>query len=501
MRWLVGRGPVTHIGDAYASSPSSGEELPAAGRLLAERYRLERHVGDDNAGREVWRGVDIILQRPVALVLRRPGGLNAEEMLRAAVTASQVTHSNLVGVYDAIDEGDLAFVVREWIDGAALRETIFADGPFDAERATYVLHSVSEAIAALHTVGTTHGNIHPGTVLIGDDGRVVLTDARFDPANSFEADVRAVGAIGYFMLTGQWPGSRLGLPEGRRTAAGTLVAPSKVRAGVPSYLDDMVMDLISTELTPPSAPVLAAELSRLDTGDQLLFGGTGTLRFADEAPEGTRSPTKLVAVGGTALALIIAGMVLGIKALNANADPSRNGNGANATQSAGPSPTLVNPQPVKLAANQVRIVDPKGDRTELKNAGATVDGDPNTGWKSDGYKNKPDFGGSKPGMGILVKLDRPMHVTSVKVQLSAPGATAEIRAGAADQPDSSEGDKAIFDSYKIVGSPLVDHAGTVMVFPSDLDTQYLLIWITALPYDKSTDRYRIGVQEITVEAQ
>lgn len=493
---------MTHIGDAYASSPSSGEELPAVGRLLAERYRLERHVGDDNAGREVWRGVDIILQRPVAIVMRRPGGLNAEEMLRAAVMASQVTHSNLVGVYDAIDEDDLAFVVREWIDGAALREVVFADGPFDAERATYVLHAISEAIAALHTVGTTHGNIHPGTVLVGDDGRVVLTDARFEATNSFEADVRAIGAIGYFMLTGQWPVSRHGLPEGRRTATGALVAPSKVRAGVPSYLDDMVMDLINTGLAPPSAPVLAAELSRLDTGDQLLFGGTGTLRFADEAPEPTRSPTKLVAAGGTALALIIAGMVLGIKALNANAQNSGNGNGGNAGQAtASAAPSAINPQPVRIGPSQVRIVDPKGDRTELKNAVLTVDGDSNTGWKSDGYKNRADFGGSKPGMGILIKLDKPMHVTSVRVQLNAPGATAEIRSGTADQDDTSSGDKAIFDTYKIVGSPLVEHPGTVMVFPSDLDTQYLLIWITALPYDSSTDRYRIGVQEITVEAQ
>jgi eukaryotic-like serine/threonine-protein kinase len=492
---------VTHIGDAYASSPSSGEELPAEGHLLADRYRLERHVGDDNAGRQVWRGVDIILQRSVAIVMRRPGGFHAEEMLRAAVTASQVTHSNLVGVYDAIDEGDLAFVVREWIDGSALREAIFGDGPLDAERATYVLHAVSEAIAALHTVGTTHGNVHPGTVLIGDDGRVVLTDARFDAANSLEADMRAVGSIGYFMLTGQWPGSRLGLPEGRRTAAGALVAPSKVRAGVPGYLDDMVMDLLNEELTPPPAPMLAAELSRLDTGDQLLFGGTGTLRFADEVPEPTRSPTKLVAAGGMAVALIITGMVLGIRALNANAENGRNGSGGSAQPSALPSATPVNPKPVQLRPNQVRIVDPEGDRTELKNAGLTVDGDLNSAWKTDGYKNRADFGGSKPGMGILIKLDQPMHVSSVQVHLTMPGASAEIRSGTADQPDTSAGDKAIVETYKIVGSALADHSGTVMNFPSDLDTQYLLVWITALPYDKSTDRYRIGVQEITVEAR
>jgi hypothetical protein len=490
---------VTHVGDAFASSFSEDAQ-PAAGYQLAERYRLEQHIGDDNAGRQVWRGIDVVLRRPVAIVMRQPGGANADEMLKAAVSASQVSHPNLVGVYDAIDEGDHAFVVREWIDGASLRELVNEDGPFDAERTTYVLHAVAEAVAALHTSGNAHGNVHPGTVLIGDDGRVVLTDARFDHTTSFEADVRAVGACGYFMLTGHWPMAQVGsssLPEPRRSATGALVAPRQVRAGVPTYLDDLVMDLLNEELAPPSAPVLAAELSRLDTGDQLLFDGAGTLRFADEVSEPSRSPTKLVAVGGTALALIIAGMVLGIKALNAKADPTHT-SGPQAPVSSAPS--VVNPRPVNLVANQVRIVDPKGDRTELRNAGLAVDGDPNTGWKTDGYMNKPDFGGSKPGMGILIKLPQPTRVTSVKVQFTAPGVTAELRSGTADHEETSAGDKAILDTYQVVGSPLVKHPGTVMVFPSDLNTQYLLIWITELPYDSSTDRYRIGVQEITVEA-
>ena len=146
--------------------------------------------------------------------------------------------------------------------------------------------------------------------------------------------------------------------------------------------------------------MLAAELCRLDTGDQLLFGGAGPLRFADEAPEPTRSPTKLVAVGGTALALVIAGMVLGIKALNANAENSRNGNGDNTAQtSTGPSPNLINPKPVVLNQSQVRIVDPKGDRTELKNPGLTVDGDLNTAWRTDGYKNRPELRRLQAGHG------------------------------------------------------------------------------------------------------
>jgi hypothetical protein len=272
-----------------------------------------------------------------------------------------------------------------------------------------------------------------------------------------------------------------------------------VRAGVPAYLDDLVMDLVNQDLAPPTAPVLAAELSRLDTGDQLLFGGAGTLRFAEEAPEPTRSPTKLVAAGGAAVALIMAGMVLGIKALNANADP----NGTQPPpQSAGASSApQANPVAVKLDKDQVRIVDPDGNRSELKNAELMIDGNISTGWKTEGYRNKGTFGGSKSGMGILIKLDAPTKVVGVKVTLTAPGATAELRGGDKDFEDNSTGDKALVAAYQRVGLPLLKHPGTVMVFPSDVTTQYLLIWITELPLDAATDRYRIGVQEITVEAQ
>lgn len=489
---------MTHVGDGpHAIGHSS--PLKSTGDLLAERYRLDQHVNDDSAGRQVWRGVDIVLRRPVAIVLRHPGGAHAEEMLTAAVAASRVNHSNLIGVYDAIDQGTHAFVVREWIDGAAVRDLVASEGTFDADRTTYVLHSIAEAVAALHTNGIAHGNIHPGTVMVANDGRVVLADARVDGNTSAEGDVRGIGACGYFMLTGHWPAEagRSTLPDARRDDTGRVVAPRRVRAGIPTYLDDLVTDLLDPALALPSAPVLAAELPRLDTGDQLLFGGSGTFRFADETPGPSRSSTpRLVAVGGTALALIIAGMVLGIKALNANADPEA----SSAPPSSAPSPTTANPQPITLRADQVRIVDPEGDRKETDDAELVIDGDLDTEWKTDGYKNKGTFGGSKPGMGILIKLDKPMRVTSVKVTLNAPGASAVLRTGKTDEEDTNAGDRVIHETYTEVGTPLLEHPGTVMVFPSDLTTQYLLVWITELPYDSSTDRYRIGVQEITVEA-
>ncbi len=111
--------------------------LPTVGEILAERYELVEHINNDSAGRQVWRGVDVMLRRPVAVVLRYPGGDSATEMLQAAVAASRVIHPNLVGVYDAIDEGERAYVVREWVDGQSLRE-IVAEGVLDPARATGV---------------------------------------------------------------------------------------------------------------------------------------------------------------------------------------------------------------------------------------------------------------------------------------------------------------------------------------------------------------------------
>ncbi|HET9516667.1 MAG TPA: protein kinase family protein, partial [Actinoplanes sp.] len=244
---------------------------PTVGEILAERYRLEEHINNDRAGRQVWRGMDVILRRPVAVVLRHPGGESATEMLQAAVDASRVIHPNLVGVYDAIDEGERAYVVREWVDGEALREVVTASGPTDPQRATTIVRSITDALAAVHATGMVHGNLHPGTVLIGDDGRIVLADARADASDTHESDVRSIGGILYYALTGHWPHAEAGpsaLPDAVRDGGGGIAAPRQVRAGIPAYLDDLTMDLLDSRIAAPDAEVLAAELGRLDSAEE-----------------------------------------------------------------------------------------------------------------------------------------------------------------------------------------------------------------------------------------
>jgi hypothetical protein len=505
---------VTQVGEGPTAAGSAAEPLGglAVGDVLAERYRLEEHINNDSAGRQVWRGVDVVLRRPVALVLRTPGGSSAEEMLSAAVTASRVVHPNLIGVYDAIDEGERAYVIREWIDGTALRDLVAEEGPFDAERTTSVLHAVADAVSALHTSGMAHGNVHPGTVLIAGDGRVVLADARVDANTSNEADVRSLGALAYFLLTGHWPKAEAGresaLPDGRRDSTGALVAPRQVRAGVPTYLDDLVMDLLDGKLALPSAQVLTSELARLDTGERLLFGGNGTLRFAEEAAEPTpRAATpKLMVAGGVALALVVAGLVLAVRALNADAQPPSTATPTpivSVEPSATPAPQ---PRALTLRADQVRIVDPVGNRDSADDAPKLVDGKPTTQWRTSWYKQNFGTAGQKKGLGILIKLDSPQLVSSVKLQLTDTGTSAELQAGPADAAQTKAGDQTIVDTFKRIESATVfgKDSGSTMVFSTDTSTpyQYLMIWISELPkVSEDSSRFRVGVQEIVVEVQ
>ena len=226
--WSTEGGRVTQVGEGHetaadADGPVMTFGAPTVGEVLADRYQLQEHVNNDSAGRQVWRGIDVILRRPVAVVLRYPGGDSATEMLHAAVDASRVIHPNLVGVYDAIDEASRAYVVREWVDGESLRELVGRDGPQDPARATAIAHALVDALTAVHATGMVHGNVHPGTALIGDDGRVVLADARADSADDSETDIRSIGGILYYALTGHWPHAEVGrsaLPDANRDGSG-----------------------------------------------------------------------------------------------------------------------------------------------------------------------------------------------------------------------------------------------------------------------------------------
>ena len=478
---------------------------PAAGELLVNRYRLEEHIGTDVTGRQIWRGVDAVLARPVALVIRQPGGEAAANMLTAAVAVSRLVHPHLVSVYDAIDERHRAYLVREWIPGIALRDVLL-QSPLDPERSILVTHAIAEAVAALHAAGMVHGNVQPATIIIADDGRVVLTDPHAEGPADAESDIRAVGAVLYACLTGQWPGEfgTSTLPEAMRDGSGRLAAPRQIRAGVPPHLDQAAADLLNRSVPAPPAATLAAEFARLATqGSELDYeDDAGPMGFGHhEATGGRRRAGGKLALGVALLAAIaLTGAFIGARVLGKS--PQAGPSDAVGTPPATTAPANAGGTRLAVRPDQIRVVDPpQGDRKELAGIERVVDNDETTGWSTDEY-NRANFGGLKPGMGVLINLGGPTKVGAVRVVVSHRGSTIELRTGSSDPGNSSAGDRQIAQTYTPLGTPAEDHSGTVFVFPVPQEkqaVQYLLVWITKLP-PSDDGKFTIAVNEITVLA-
>ncbi len=502
--------PRSHQGVMTARTSMSGE-------ILGQRYRLEEHINNDALGRQVWRGIDVVLRRPVAIVLRHPGGASAVEMISAAFAASRIIHPHLVDVYDAVDEGDRAYVVREWVDGSSLRELV-AEGPLDTIRATSVAHAVASAVAAAHATGMVHGNVHPGTVLVADDGRVVLADARADDAATPETDVRATGAVLYCALTGHWPHAEAGvdrLPDGVRDANGTLASPRQVRGGLPSYLSELATGLLDPSVEPPTAEALSLDLARLDTeSSDELFGDGGPLSFAATAPSRGRDSSsrggRKVAIGVVALLVIAgAGLLIASKLGSDSNSPNAGGSLPGPRQSASTHATTSAPANI-LSGSQlhsIRIVESKGNGKERAGASKINDGDEKTYWKSDWYLSA-DFGKEKPGMGLLVDLGSVKNVASVTVDFLIPGETAQAMTGASDPGATNPTDNtdaALLSQFKPASTADPVQAGSTQVFPIGQNTRYVLIWVTSLPlggkYSSRADSFLFGINEVSVQTQ
>jgi hypothetical protein len=472
---------------------------PTAGEVLVNRYRLEEHIGTDATGRQIWRAMDGVLNRPVALVIRQPGGDAAAGMLTGAVAASRLAHPHLAAVYDAIDERHRAYVVREWIPGIALRDVLL-QAPLDAERSVLVTHAIAEAVTALHAAGIVHGSVTPSTVIIADDGRVVLTDPHPEPATDGEFDVRAVGAVLYACLTGQWPGEfgPSTVPDARRDGAGRLVTPRQIRAGIPPHLDEIASDLLSPHMQAPAAAQLAAEFARLATQGADLEYDEGPMGFGGhDVTTGKRRAGGKLALGVALLAVIaLVGAFIGARVLGQ--DPQAGPTGSAGSPQATTPPAVGAGAAIPVRADQVRIVDPpKGDRKELVGFENVVDGNETTGWATDEY-NRPNFGGLKPGMGVLINLGAPTKVEAVRVVVGQQGATMELRTGTTDPGASSQGDADIASSYTALSNPAEDHSGTVAVFAISEErqtVQYLLLWVSKLP-PNGEGKFALAINEI-----
>ena len=155
--------------------------LPPA--ILVQRYRLERRLAQGGMA-EVWLGTDLSLTRQVAVKLLKPtlaaDPVVAERFRREAIAVAQLSHPNIVAVYDAVEDiigaEKRQAVVMQLVNGKSLRQLLDEQKRLSPDLTMHIGACVASALACAHQANLVHRDVKPGNILITPDGRVLLTD-------------------------------------------------------------------------------------------------------------------------------------------------------------------------------------------------------------------------------------------------------------------------------------------------------------------------------------
>jgi len=149
------------------------------GQKINDRYQIIRLIGEGGMA-NVYLAQDTILDRKVAVKILRGDLADDEKFVRRfqreAISASSLSHPNIVEMYDVGEDDGKYFIVMEYIDGRTLKSLVKRRGALTLEEVVDIMLQLTSAIAHAHNGYIIHRDIKPQNVLILDDGRVKITD-------------------------------------------------------------------------------------------------------------------------------------------------------------------------------------------------------------------------------------------------------------------------------------------------------------------------------------
>jgi len=150
------------------------------GKTLAKRYFLRQHVGAGGMA-DVYQAWDIMRSARLAVkVLRRDLAASPrffQMFAKEAELLRRLEHPSIVRLYEFERDGDITFIIMDWVDGTNLKSAISdRKRPFSMDEISHILQSVCSALYYAHQNQTFHCDVKPANILLHNDGQVLLTD-------------------------------------------------------------------------------------------------------------------------------------------------------------------------------------------------------------------------------------------------------------------------------------------------------------------------------------
>jgi beta-lactam-binding protein with PASTA domain/tRNA A-37 threonylcarbamoyl transferase component Bud32 len=275
--------------------------------VFSGRYELHRRIGKGGMA-EVSLARDQLLDRPVAIKVLFPEFATdpsfVERFRREATAAANLSHPNIVGVYDWGEAEGTYFIVMEYVNGRTLSQVLRADGQFHPDRAADIGADVAAALGFAHRNGVVHRDVKPGNVLVDQNGLVKVADfgiaraitattddhltqvgtvmgtatyfspeqARGDAVDP-RSDIYSLGCVLYELVVGRPPFSGDSpVAIAYKQVHESPTPPRQINPSVPVALEAIILKCLAKNPANryPSAEDLRADLRRFREGNRIL---------------------------------------------------------------------------------------------------------------------------------------------------------------------------------------------------------------------------------------